>query len=863
MATGIKAGKAFVELGIGDGLDKGLRKARAKIRRFGNDMGRLGSKFLGVGTALALPLGLAVKKASELQETVSKFNVVFGENRDAVREWGEQFASEIGRSRRQILSFLAETQDLFVPLGFEPGAAEEMSKQLTKLTIDLASFNNKADADVLRDLQAALTGSSEVMKKYGVLVNQTAVNQELLNNNMDPSTASEQAKVMARLNIIMRGTTAAQGDAERTAGSFANQMKRLNAELENAAGEIGAALLPAIVPLVKELAVVARSIGNFASENANLVRSIGYITAIILGTGGLIYAFSVSVKAALGLGAALGFIIKVSKGFSVMSARISHSWKVLRLIVKTSRALGVAMEHFFLNITNGLLNIALDIKNRFPALFKSMQNLFKKISKGAYEPGSEAAKKWASGFAKRMGKFFNKFARGISVFFKSIAAAIVKAIGLALTALAPVALLWGFIEGWGLLRDAMRSTAEVSDTLSKKLEDNNKRRKEEKKLLQELSDLNNRQRLTNAEQNRAIKIVDELSNKYGSLGISINKATGQLEGYKEAQAEIIKQQLDDEINETTAAMKEVESNISSITNEIKSIQTAMDEGSTGLLSGGFIVTERRKERVLELQRMQQKEYSSLRKHMQAIEKLRSRKTSDIQELTAKQEEQRSKEAIQKERELQERIERLRIEQIENTLKREIALINHRYDKEREEIKKVGGDLELLEKARKIEIEEAIKKSDEEKQQEEARRREEKARKQQEKANRLAEIKERNEEQINKNIRLRIQLEEKGIKQKKMLLDLDEEIAIEEAKRAGENVNLIKREFELRRKMLDVQQKAESSTSLETTGSFSAAAARQFLGDKTQSLLEKQLDELVAIRNNTKNRNGKNNNNAFA
>ena len=48
-----------------------------------------------------------------------------------------------------------------------------------------------------------------VMKKYGVIVSEAAVKQELLNQGIDPKTASDQQKVQARMNIIMAGTTAA------------------------------------------------------------------------------------------------------------------------------------------------------------------------------------------------------------------------------------------------------------------------------------------------------------------------------------------------------------------------------------------------------------------------------------------------------------------------------------------------------------------------------------------------------------------------------------------------------------------------------------------------------------------------------
>jgi len=137
----------------------------------------------------------AIKKASDYQEVMSKFETVFGDRTSEVKAWGDEFANQVGRSKTQTAQFLAGAQDLFIPLGFEPGAAEQMSKTVTGLAVDLASFNNMADEDVMRDLQAAMTGSGETMKKYGVIVSEAAVKQELLNQGLDPKVASDQQKV--------------------------------------------------------------------------------------------------------------------------------------------------------------------------------------------------------------------------------------------------------------------------------------------------------------------------------------------------------------------------------------------------------------------------------------------------------------------------------------------------------------------------------------------------------------------------------------------------------------------------------------------------------------------------------------------
>lgn len=287
-ARQIEAGGAFVRLFTKDGeLNQGLRRAENRLRQFGQVSQKIGGVMAGTFVAAAAAITPAVRAASNLEEQVNKFNVVFGESRDSVRKWSQEFADGIGRSERQIVQFMASSQDLFVPLGFASDKAEDLSKEITKLSIDLASFNNKSDADVLNDLQAALTGSGEVMKKYGVILSEAAVKQELLNMGLDPKTVDDQAKVQARLNIILRGTTAAQGDAERSGSSYANQMKALEGTVEDIQAELGEALLPILSELAGEVRESAKDFKKWADENPELIRSLAKTLAIsgALGAG--------------------------------------------------------------------------------------------------------------------------------------------------------------------------------------------------------------------------------------------------------------------------------------------------------------------------------------------------------------------------------------------------------------------------------------------------------------------------------------------------------------------------------------------------------------------------------------------------
>jgi len=83
--------------------------------------------------------------------------------------------------------------------------------------------------------------------------------------------ARERQKVLARLNIILRGTSAAHGDAVRTAGSFANQIKRLQAQLVNIGTTIGTAVMPHINKMMDRLDEFATRMGDWVKKHPEWV----------------------------------------------------------------------------------------------------------------------------------------------------------------------------------------------------------------------------------------------------------------------------------------------------------------------------------------------------------------------------------------------------------------------------------------------------------------------------------------------------------------------------------------------------------------------------------------------------------------
>lgn len=219
---------------------RGVNKLQRQFRTFSRTL----LSVAGVSGGLyAITRGFKsiIKSASDAEEIANKFNVVFREMSGEARRWAIDFGDSVGRATQDVQNWMAGLQDTFVPLGIARDKAADLSKSLVTLAVDVASFNNKADADVIRDFTSALVGNHETVRKYGIIISETSIKQAAINRGWDKSykELTDLEKVMLRYNLIQSGTTDAQGDAIRTAESFANQLKRLNAnmtELKTLAG---------------------------------------------------------------------------------------------------------------------------------------------------------------------------------------------------------------------------------------------------------------------------------------------------------------------------------------------------------------------------------------------------------------------------------------------------------------------------------------------------------------------------------------------------------------------------------------------------------------------------------------------------
>jgi len=229
------AGDKFTKLG-GKGkkglgqIDKAAKKSSVSLGKMALAIGAAFAAFKAFQVAGRTGLGF-IRDAAKFEEDVAKFGVVFGEEALRVAEQLDVLSGAVKRSKGELVGFTSGFQDILVPLGFARDEAADLSVGMTKLAIDIGSFNNALDADVIRDLTSAMVGNHETVRKFGILIDEGRIKSFAYANGIAKvgEEITAQQKVVARMNIIMADTSDAFGDAERTAGSFANTMKGVQA----------------------------------------------------------------------------------------------------------------------------------------------------------------------------------------------------------------------------------------------------------------------------------------------------------------------------------------------------------------------------------------------------------------------------------------------------------------------------------------------------------------------------------------------------------------------------------------------------------------------------------------------------------
>jgi len=261
------------------GLGKGLQDAQTKLKKFGGELEQLSRKATIVFAGVAAAGYKVVQSASDLNESISKSNVIFGSSAKAIQGWAATADQALGLSQVAALEAAGNFAILGQSAGLTGVELNTFSTDLTALAADLASFNNTTTDEAITALAAGLRGESEPLRRFGVLLSESAVQAKAMEMGLAATAKqlTDQDKVLARNALILEQTTLQQGDFARTADGAANQQRILAAEIENSRAAIGEGLLPAYKELLAQLVKVVEYFG----KNAETITKVGILVGIL------------------------------------------------------------------------------------------------------------------------------------------------------------------------------------------------------------------------------------------------------------------------------------------------------------------------------------------------------------------------------------------------------------------------------------------------------------------------------------------------------------------------------------------------------------------------------------------------------
>lgn len=251
----------------------GVRNGVSAIKQSFNGLGSAVKKIgLLIGGAFAVgklaQFGKeCVELGSDLAEVQNVVDVTFTTMSDKVNEFAKNAMTSAGLSETMAKRYVGTFGAMSKSFGFSEAQAYDMSTALTQLTGDVASFYNISQDLAYIKLKSVFTGETETLKDLGVVMTQSALDQYALANGYGKTTSAmtEQEKVALRLAFVQKQLSAASGDFIRTSGSWANQVRVMQLQLQSLKATVGQGLINIFTPILKVINILLGKLATLAN----------------------------------------------------------------------------------------------------------------------------------------------------------------------------------------------------------------------------------------------------------------------------------------------------------------------------------------------------------------------------------------------------------------------------------------------------------------------------------------------------------------------------------------------------------------------------------------------------------------------
>lgn len=292
--------------------ERSFQKAERGLEGIKNAAVTLGTIFAtGV---VATGLRRFVDQAAEVEDVSALLETVFEDGAQGVRDWASETAAAVGRSEFALRDFASRIGALTAPVLGTGEATRQLSQDMSTLAVDLAAvFSNITDDEgALNALRSALSGQTEPLKRFGIVMTDANLQAFALSQGLNSNLKemSEGERIQLRYQFIMARTALFQGKAAEEMSQFANASKFLEARIGDLTTRIGMVLLPAATRLVHWATDVIDGFLRLARGTKileNGLKVLGTVAAVVAVK--MLLPFLPAILTASALAAAIGLVI--------------------------------------------------------------------------------------------------------------------------------------------------------------------------------------------------------------------------------------------------------------------------------------------------------------------------------------------------------------------------------------------------------------------------------------------------------------------------------------------------------------------------------------------------------------------------
>lgn len=243
-------------------------KAQRSVDRFGTNFKRSLGTGIRVGAGLAAAgIGLVIKEglalASDLIEVQNVVDQTFGPKAsEDINKWSKTTLKAFGLSELQAKEFSGTLGSMIKSSGLSGEMVLKMSKNLTGLAGDIASFRNIKPEEAFEKLQSVITGTTKPLRAIGI--NMTVANLETFALTKGIKKAwkemSQAEQVALRYEFVLEKTADMQGDFARTIAETANQQRLLTVNFKQQSAVMAGKILPLWNKLITKVNIFVSSL---------------------------------------------------------------------------------------------------------------------------------------------------------------------------------------------------------------------------------------------------------------------------------------------------------------------------------------------------------------------------------------------------------------------------------------------------------------------------------------------------------------------------------------------------------------------------------------------------------------------------